>query len=141
MARVICLQPVAIVDHVAHVNEDQLTAILGDEEQHGSRRVDATTAQKLLGQIGMFGHVPLSDRDCLYSVAGMPRRVEHRSLCIVCYVEATMSKLCRSCHVEAAMSKQYSIDCGISCSIAGLAARMRTCATTRIVQLPYTPSR
>lgn len=69
MAQVICLQPVAIVDHVAHVNEDQLTAILGDEEQHGSRRVDATTAQKLLTQIGTFIHVKVSGRDVFSSLA------------------------------------------------------------------------
>lgn len=70
MAQVICLQPVAIVDHVAHVNEDQLTAILGDEEQHGSRRVDAATAQKLLGQIGTLSIVRMSDRGFLSSLAG-----------------------------------------------------------------------
>ena len=51
MTQVICLQRVAIVDHVAHVTDDDLMAIVGDEEQHGSRRIDAAAAQRMLQQI------------------------------------------------------------------------------------------
>lgn len=55
--QVVCIQPVAIVDHVAHVTEEQLNGILGDEEQHGSRRVDAATAQRILQQLGAYSWI------------------------------------------------------------------------------------
>eukprot|EP00892_Ulva_mutabilis_P005122 jgi/Ulvmu1/2982/UM015_0022.1 len=73
MPQVICLQPVAIVDHVAHVTDDELTAIVGDEEQHGSRRVDAGMVQRMLQQIGELTQVQVrpggSSANCCRAMA------------------------------------------------------------------------
>ena len=51
---VIALQPLAVVDHLCSVTEDQLKTVLAKEETGGSRRVSQQQVQDMLAHIGEF---------------------------------------------------------------------------------------
>ena len=51
---VVALQPLAVVDHLCSVTEDQLKAVLAQEEIGGSRRISQQQVQDMLAQIGEF---------------------------------------------------------------------------------------
>lgn len=51
MSEVIALQPAAIVDHVALLNDDSISTFVGAAELGGSRRVDTTELKALLSSV------------------------------------------------------------------------------------------
>ena len=51
MSEVIALQPAAIVDHVALLNDDSISTFVGAAEMGGSRRVDTTELKGLLSSV------------------------------------------------------------------------------------------
>lgn len=51
---VVALQPLAVVDHLCNVTEDQLKSVLEQEEIGGSRRISQQQVQDMLAQIGEF---------------------------------------------------------------------------------------
>lgn len=51
---VVALQPLAVVDHLCSVTEDQLKTVLAQEEIGGSRRISQQQVQDMLAQIGEF---------------------------------------------------------------------------------------
>jgi hypothetical protein len=48
---VTCVQPIAIVDHIARLTEDELREVVGDEIG-GSRRVERETINSMLQKAG-----------------------------------------------------------------------------------------
>ncbi|KAL3140309.1 hypothetical protein ABBQ38_004574 [Trebouxia sp. C0009 RCD-2024] len=53
-AEVIALQPVAVVDHLCSVTEEQLRAVLAQEQIGGSRRISQQQVQDMLAHVGEF---------------------------------------------------------------------------------------
>ena len=51
---VIALQPLAVVDHLCSVTEDQLKTLLAKEQIGGSRRVSQQQVQDMLAHVGEF---------------------------------------------------------------------------------------
>jgi hypothetical protein len=48
---VTCVQPIAIVDHIARLSDEQLREVVGDQVG-GSRRVDRETINNMLQKAG-----------------------------------------------------------------------------------------
>lgn len=53
-AEVIALQPLAVVDHLCSVTEEQLRAVLAQEQIGGSRRISQQQVQDMLAHVGEF---------------------------------------------------------------------------------------
>lgn len=51
---VIALQPLAVVDHLCSVTEEQLKAVLAQEQIGGSRRITQQQVQDMLAHVGEF---------------------------------------------------------------------------------------
>ena len=54
LPEVIALQPLAVVDHLCSVTEDQLKAVLAQEKIGGSRRISQQQVQDMLAHVGEF---------------------------------------------------------------------------------------
>lgn len=54
LAEVIALQPLAVVDHLCSVTENQLKAVLAQEQIGGSRRISQQQVQDMLAHVGEF---------------------------------------------------------------------------------------
>lgn len=51
---VVALQPLAVVDHLCSVTEEQLKTVLAQEQIGGSRRISQQQVQDMLAHVGEF---------------------------------------------------------------------------------------
>ena len=77
-SEVIALQPLAVVDHLCSVTEDQLKAVLAQEKIGGSRRISQQQVQDMLAHVGEF-HSKAGGSNA-NTIRGGPRRLQTAAL-------------------------------------------------------------